>query len=177
MFTENKPVILVKSGDTSFLVGTNKKEYLSRVKTILESHNEKQLDGVVVTDDTSETISHLLAVYDRFGITQTYFCEDAPKIFESHSMGNVKEITIGGKIKLNLQNSENIIGITNENKRLAFIDCGKENDFKNIENYDIIIVYGENASEFAKTITTEKPELESKITVSQQNRQMTIYIE
>ncbi len=177
VFTESKPVILVKSGDTSFLVGTNKKEYLPYIKAIEESHNEKQLDGIVVTDYGNDMVSNLLAVYDCFGITQTYFSENAPKIFESHSKGNVKEITIGGKLNLNFQNSENVIEITSKNKRLVFIDCEKENDFENIENYDIIVMYGKHALERAKTVTMERPELESKIAVPQQNKQMTIYIE
>ena len=177
VFTENKPVIVAKSGNKSFLVGTQKKQYLANIKRVLNAHNEKALDGIVVTDNENETISHLITTYDRLGITQTYFCNDAPRIFKSHSRGNINKITIGGKGNLVLHNSANELIISSGNKKVIIIDCDKENDFKNPEDYDIIILYGEKSFEFASALKNTRPDLEPRLVVSDENKQMTIYFE
>lgn len=178
VFTEKKPVIVVKSGDAGFLVGTHKKQYLAHIKTMLNAHNKKSLDGIVVTEDENETISHLIATYDSFGVAQTYFCENAPKILESHSKGNEKEIIIGEKVKVDLHNPEEELIISSKNKNIIFINCDKENDFKNLEDYDIIILYGEKSFEYANMLKRIQPNLETKIVVSQFDEQeMTIYFE
>ena len=177
LFTDSKPVIVVKSRDTSFLVGTFNKKYLRDVKEILNAHNEKKPDGIIVTENKNETISHLLALYDYFDVTKTYFCNESPKVFQSHSMENVKEMSMGKSLKIILHESEKTIEIASKNKKLLFIDSEEENDFKNIKDYDIIIIYGKSASEYAETIKQKNPDATPKLYVSEENRRMTIYVE
>lgn len=177
LFTDSKPVIVVKSRDTSFLVGTFNKKYLRDVKEILNAHNEKKPDGIIVTENKNETISHLLALYDYFDVTKTYFCNESPKVFQSHSMENVKKMSMGKSLKIILHESEKTIEIASKNKKLLFIDSEEENDFKNIKDYDIIIIYGKSASEYAETIKQKNPDATPKLYVSEENRRMTIYVE
>ncbi len=177
LFTDSKPVIVVKSRDTSFLVGTFNKKYLRDVKELSYSHNEKKLDGIIVTENKNETISQLLALYDYFDVTKIYFCNELPKVFQSHSMENVKEISMGKSIKIILHESEKAIEITSKNKKLLFINSEEENDFKNIKEYDIIIIYGESASECAETIKQKNPDVTPELYVSEENRHVTIYVE
>ena len=177
LFTDSKPVIVVKSRDTSMFVGTFNKKYLRDVKEILNAHNEKKPDGIIVTENKNETISQLLALYDYFDLTKTYFCNESPKIFQSHSMENVKKMSMCKSLKIILHESEKTIEIASKNKKLLFIDSEEENDFKNIKDYDIIIIYGKSASEFAETIKQKNPDATPKLYVSEENRRMTIYVE
>lgn len=177
LFTDNKPVIMVKSRDTSMLVGTFNKKYLRDVKEILNSHNEKKPNGIIVTENKNETISQLLAAYDYFDVTKTYFCNESPKVFRYHSMENVKEMNVGKSLKIILHESENAIEITSKNKKLLFINSEEENDFKNIKDYDIIIIHGKSASEYAETIKQKNPDVTPELYVSEENRRMTIYVE
>jgi hypothetical protein len=177
LFTDNKPVIMVKSKDTSMLVGVFNKKYLRDVKEVLNSHNEKNPDGIIVTENKNDSISHLLALYDYFDVTKTYFCNESPKVFQSHSMENVKKMSMGKSLKIILHESEKTIEIASKNKKLLFIDSEEENDFKNIKDYDIIIVYGESAPEYAETIKQKNLDITPELYVSKENRRMTIYIE
>ena len=177
LFTDSKPVIVVKSRDTSMFVGTFNKKYLRDVKEILNAHNEKKPDGIIVTENKNETISHLLALYDYFDVTKTYFCNESPKVFQSHSMENVKKMSMGKSLKIILHESEKTIEIASKNKKLLFIDSEEENDFKNIKDYDIIIICGKSASEYAETIKQKNPDATPELYVSEENRRMTIYVE
>ncbi|MBO5332787.1 MAG: ComEC/Rec2 family competence protein [Clostridia bacterium] len=176
VFTDDKPVIIVKSEDKSLLIGTPKKQHLADVKVMLNNHNEKALDGIVVTDNGDEIISQLLAVYDNFGVAQTYFCENAPEIFKSHSYGFVDKITLNGKVMIDLYNPEKKIGISTKSKRMVFIECeDEEKIFEFAEKYDIIILYGKKSLKCLEIVKQSNPE--SEIIVSDVNKQMTIYIE
>ena len=176
LFTDEKPTIIVKSGDTSLLVNIPKKKYFSGLKQMLNRHNEKLVDGIVVADNDNGIISRLLSAYDEFGVTQTYFCGDEPKVFESHSKGLVDEITLNGKVMIDLHNSEKEIAISTKSKRMIFIDCeDEENVFEFPEMYDIIILYGKKSLECFEKFKQNNPE--SEIIVSDVNKQMTIYIE
>ena len=178
LFMDNQPVIMVKSGNTSFLMGDSRKKTLTNIKAMLNAHNEKALDGIIVTEGENDTIANLIGVYDNFGVAQSYFCEDAPEIFRSHSKGNVKEITIDGKVKVDLHSVANGFVISSRDKNIIFINCDSENDFKNPEGYDIIILYGEKSLEIADELKRIQPNLEQKIVVSPNNEQkMTIYFE
>lgn len=176
LFTDDKPAIIVKSGDASLLVGTPKNKYLSGIKRILNSHNEKNIDGIVVTDNDNGVISRLLSIYDGLGVTQTYFCDNGPKAFESHSKGLVDEITLNGKVMIDLHNSEKTIGISTKSKKLIFVRCeDEENIFEFAEMYDIIVLYGKKSLECLEIVKRSNPE--SEIIVSDVNKQMTVYIE
>ena len=176
LFTDDKPAIIVKSGDASLLVGTPKNKYLSGIKRILNSHNEKNIDGIVVTDNDNGVISRLLSIYDGIGVTQTYFCDNGPKAFESHSKGLVDEITLNGKVMIDLHNSEKTIGISTKSKKLIFVRCeDEENIFEFAEMYDIIVLYGKKSLECLEIVKRSNPE--SEIIVSDVNKQMTVYIE
>ena len=177
LFTESKPIIAVKSKDTSVLVGTFNKKHLRDVKEILNSHNEKKPDGLFVTENKTETVSHLLALYDYFDVTKTYFCNESPKAFQSHSMENVKRMTMDKSLNIILHESEKTIEITSKNKKMLFIDSDGENDFKNLKDYDIIIIYGKSAWEYAEKIKQNNPDITSELYVSEEKRHMTIYVE
>lgn len=177
LFMDNQPVIMVKSGNTSFLMGDSRKKTLTNIKAMLNAHNEKALDGIIVTEGENDTIANLIGVYDNFGVAQSYFCEDAPEIFRSHSKGNVKEITIDGKVKVDLHSVANGFVISSRDKNIIFINCDSENDFKNLEDYDIITLYGEKSFEFASALKNTRPDLEPRLVVSNENKQMTIYFE
>lgn len=176
LFTDEKPVIIVKSGDTSLLVGTPKNKYFSSLKQMMNAHNEKQLDGIVVTDNDNGVVSRLLSVYDSFNIAPTNFCESGSKVFESLSVDFVDEITVNGKVRIDLQNPEKYIGISTKNKRMIFIECeDEENIFEITEMYDIIILYGKKSMESFDTMKQDNPQ--SEIIVSDVNKKVTIYIE
>ncbi len=176
VFTDDKPVIIVKSRDTSLLIGTHKKQYLADIKVMLNNHNEKSLDGIVVTDNDDDIISHLLATYDSFDVTESYFCNNAPEVFESHSKGLVGEINLNEKVMIDLHNPEKKIGISTKSKRMIFIECeDEENIFEFAEKYDIIILYGKKSLKCLEIVKQSNPE--SEIIVSDMNKKMTIYIE
>ena len=176
LFTDEKPAIIVKAGDNNLLVGTPKNKYLSGLKQILNSHNEKTLDYVAVTDTDNGVVSRLLSVYDEFGVTQTYFCDKAIKTFDSHSTGMVDEITLAGKVRINLHNPEKGLEISTQNKKIIFVNCeDEENVFENFEMYDIIILYGKKDLIVFEEIKQANPK--SEVFVSNVNEQITIYIE
>lgn len=153
LFTDAKPLLVVNSKGTSVLIGAPKGKYENELKKILNSHNEKNVDNLLVTENTGYTPSYIINLYSKINVEQTFFCYDSPQIFADRSQSNVTEICVGGNININVCNYTEYIEITCKNKSLILIDDeNAENIFENIKDYDIIILYGENSSEIKESI-------------------------
>lgn len=176
LFTDSTPVILANSRGTSVLVGTPKSKYIFNLKSILNSHNDKDFDGIIVTEKANVTPSYLINLYSNFNIENTFFCYQSPQIFECSSQSNINTVIVGGNITVNTENYTEYIEIFCKNKSLVLIDSEKtENVFENIKDYDIIILYGEDASDFKESIETENPD--AHVVVSKEKQKLSIYFE
>lgn len=142
--TDDKPVVIVNYKGESLLVGTQKKKYIDDIAFSLNKHNEKQPDGLVVTENKEKTVQEIANIYDNFGKIDTYFCESSPKLFAENSKENVNGLSIHKKVKIDLK--DNFISITSDKKRIIITDCQNiENIFEKIKDCDIIILYGNNS--------------------------------
>ncbi len=160
------PVLVVNSKGESVLINPPTTEYETDLIKILNSHNEKTVDNVLITEKTEFTPSYLMDLYGAIGVENTYFCYDVPQIFENRSKSNVKTLTIGENVKINAENYKSYIEIIANGKNLILIDGqNAENLFEKIKDYDIIILYGENASPIKERIESEKTDTEIFVSV------------
>ena len=102
----------------------------------------------------------LATAYSCFDVGNMYFCNTPHKLFNNLSESNVSEIKIGENAKINMKNHKDYIEISCENKKMIFFDSEKEeNLFEKAKEYDIIIVYGKNATEIKEKILKENSKI------------------
>lgn len=155
VFTDSVPLLIVNSKGESVLVNPPTTKYENDIMRILNAHNEKIVDNILITENTDYTPSYLIDFYSRFNVKNTLFCYQAPKVFENHSQSNVKALTVGGNVKINAEKYMEYIEMTCNNKQLILIDSeNAENLFKKVKDYDIIILYGKKAVEVRQSIET-----------------------
>ena len=115
-------------------------------------------------------------LYGAISVENTYFCYASPQIFENRSISKVKTLTIGGNVKINAENYKSYVEIIANGKKLILIDSqNAENLFEKIRDYDIIILYGENAFEIKECIELEN--LDARIVVSADGEKYSFYFE
>lgn len=145
VFTSDKPVITVCSEGKSVLVGVQDKKQTRTIKELLNKHNEKQLDGIVVIEEETSTISELIYLYENFGHADIYFTNEAPALFKKKSKGFVTDLSLSKKTNINMID-DGLTVIELDGKSIITVDCKKvENIFEKIKEYDIIILYGRNS--------------------------------
>ncbi len=170
------PVLVVNSKGESLVINPPTTIYETDVIKVLNSHNEKIVDNVLITEKDEFTPSYLMDLYGAITVEDTYFCYDSPQIFENRSISKVKTLTIGGNVKINAENYKSYIEIFANGKKLILIDSqNAENLFEKIKDYDIIILYGENAFEIKECIELEN--LDAKIFVSVDGEKYSFYFE
>lgn len=176
LFTDTTPLVVVNSRGTSVLINPPSTKYEIDIKEILNSHNEKSVDSILVTENTEITPSHLINLYSKINVENTLFCYDSPRIFESRSKSNISNINIGGNITINAENYTEFIEIMCRGKRFVLIDSeNAENLFENIKDYDIIILYSANALEVKERIEFENPD--TKVFVLKDLQRISFYFD
>ncbi len=170
------PVLTVNSKGKSVLINPPTTLYTAEMKNVLNSHNEKTIDNVFITEKTEFTPSYLMDLYGAIPVGNTYFCYNSPQVFENRSISNVKMLTIDENVKINAENYELYIEVSVKDKKLILIDSqNAEKLFEKIKDYDIIILYSENAFEIKERIEYENPDAE--ILVSEDGRKYSFYFE
>ncbi|MBR5201792.1 MAG: ComEC/Rec2 family competence protein [Clostridia bacterium] len=162
VFTDSTPILVVNYKDESVVVNPPSTKYEDVIMRILNTHNEKIVDNILITENTNYTPSYLIDFYNRFNVINTFFCYEAPRVFEDLSQSNVKKLVIGKDVKINAEKYEEMLEITYGNKSLVMLDGETaENLFEKIKYYDIIILYGKNTH----TIKENIENVNSKTTV------------
>ena len=173
---ELSPVLVVNSKGESLVINPPTTIYETDVIKVLNSHNEKAVDNVLITEKDEFIPSYLMDLYGAISVKNTYFCYSAPQIFEKRSISNVKSLEIGGNIKINAENYETYIEISANGKKLILIDGqNAENLFEKVKDYDIIILYGKNAFSIKERIESENPD--AKVFVSADGEIYSFYFE
>lgn len=163
---DSSPVFVVNSQGESLIVNPPTTIYETDLIKILNSHNEKVADNVLITENNEFTPSYLMDLYGAIKVNNTYFCYNSPQIFKNRSISNVKTLTIGKKVEINTENYKKYVEISVNNKKLVLIDSqNAENLFEKIKDYDIIILYGENAFSIKECIESEKTDAEVFVSV------------
>lgn len=150
--TDRNPVITVNYNNETVLIGTQKHKNIDIIKDLLNKHNKKQPDMLVVTENHSAVISETINIYNNFGATDTYFYNSAPKVFAETSKSLVRGFSIKENVRADFIEND-FMSITVRNKRVVIAECkNAENVFENKEDCDIIILYGKNISEYEDLI-------------------------
>lgn len=150
--TDRNPVITVNYNNETVLIGTQKHKNIDIIKDVLNKHNKKQPDMLVVTENHSAVISETINIYNNFGKTDTCFYSSAPKVFEETSKSLVRGFLIKENVRAEFMEND-FIRIMANNKRVIIAECkNAENVFENKEDCDIIILYGKNLSEYEDLI-------------------------
>lgn len=173
---DSSPVLIVNSKGESVLINPPTSLYTVEMKNALNSHNEKTVDNVLVTEKNEFTPSYLMDLYGAIFVHNTYFCYNAPQIFENRSKSNIKSLIISENVEINAENYEAYVEISANGKKLVLIDGqNAEKLFEKIKDYDIIILYGENAFDMKERIESENPD--AKIFVSADGKKCSFYFE
>ncbi len=144
--TTEKPLMLVNYKNESILIGAPTPEYNADVLRRMQKHNSKILNGAVLTE--TDASSNIINLYSYFDVENLYFCNTPHNLFSDLSEGNVSKIEIGKNAKINTKNYKDYIEISCENLKMIFFNSEKtENLFEKAKEYDIIILYGKNATE------------------------------
>lgn len=144
--TTEKPLMLVNYKKESILIGAPVPKYNADVLKTMQKHNSKILNGAVLTE--TDASSNIINLYSYFDVENLYFCNTPHNLFSDLSEGNVSKIEIGKNAKINTKNYKDYIEISCENLKMIFFNSEKtENLFEKAKEYDIIILYGKNATE------------------------------
>ncbi len=174
VFTDSTPILMVNYKCESVVVNPTSTKYENAIMRKLNTHNKKVVDNILITENTDYTPSYLIDFYNRFNVKNTFFCYNAPTVFEEVSQSNIKKLVIGENVKINAENYKEMLEITYGNKRLVMIDSeNAENLFEKIQDYDIIILYGKNAFTIKECI--ENKNSDAKIYVSEDMKQYSFY--
>ena len=147
--TEQNPIIIVNYKGESLLVGTQEKKDIDVITDLLNKHNQKRPDILVINETNEETIQEISNIYDTFGRVDTYFYGSSPQILSKNSQENMNVSSIREKVILNIK--DDFITITSDEKHIAIIDCQNiENVFENIKEYDIIILCSDNSEKLSE---------------------------
>lgn len=150
--TDRNPIITVNYNNETVLIGTQKHKNIDIIKDILNKHNKKQPDMLVVTDNHSAVISETINIYNNFGETDTFFYTSVPAVFVETSKGSIRGFSIKGDVRADFIEND-FMSITANGKRVVIAECKNiENVFEKRESYDIIILYGKNVSEYEEYI-------------------------
>lgn len=156
--TDETPLLLINYKNESVLIGAPKSKYNSDVLEVMQKHNSKTISGIVLTEN--DTTSNIINLYSCFDVENMYFCNTPHNLFNDLSESNVSEIKICENAKINMKNHKDYIEISCENKKMIFFDSEKEeNLFEKAKEYDIIIVYGKNATEIKEKILKENSKI------------------
>lgn len=171
---DTTPVLIVNSKGKSVVINPPTTMYEAELIQVLNSHNEKTVDNILITEKTEYTPSYLMDLYGAIKVDNTYFSYTSPQLFENRSISNVKTLTIGENVNINAENYKTFIEISVRDKKLILIDGqNAENLFEKVKDYDIIILYGENAFSANERIKSEKPD--AKIFVSVDGEKYSFY--
>lgn len=115
---DSSPVLIVNSKGESLVINPPTTIYETDVIKVLNSHNEKIVDNVLITEKDEFTPLYLMDLYGAISVENTYFCYDSPQIFENRSISKVKTLTIGGNVKINAKTINHILKLSQIVKNL-----------------------------------------------------------
>ncbi len=152
--TSENPLLLVNYKNESVLIGAPVPKYNTQVLKMMQKHNSKTLGGAVLTE--MDASSNIINLYSYFDVENLYFCNTPHNLFNDLTESNVSEIKIGGNAKINTKNYKDYMEISYENQKMIFFNSEKEeNLFKKAKEYDIITLYGKNATEIKENFLSE----------------------
>lgn len=144
------------------VIGCPDKQHISEVYDVMERHNVKKADQIVLTEQTEYTPSLLINAEKSLRSKETVSCA---KGYEAplRVNGKISKIKVGDCVKVYLSNPSDCIEILCRNTEMLIVNCeSAEKVFENGKKYDIIILYGENedavfeyASSFLKNGSSE----------------------
>lgn len=154
--------IVITANGECVVIGCPDKQHTVGVYDAMERHNVKKADCIVLTEQTEYTPSLLMNAEKRFRSKEAVSCGEgygAPLCVQ----GGVSEITVGGRVSVDLSNPSDCIELFCRNTEMLIVNCeSAEKVFENGKKYDIIILYGENedavfarASSFLKNGNSE----------------------
>ncbi len=174
LITDNEPVITVCSKGESALVGLQSTKYVRTIKQNLNSHNEKQLSYIAVTENEEKTISQLIYLYNNFGCATTCFKYESPSLFKENSQDFVTEFSVSDNVGIDIDD-KNFTKIMSDEKSLLIVNCkNTENIYENAENYDIIILYNDNLREVEQSL--KKMLNNSRVFVADEGDELSVYL-
>ena len=174
-FTNSKPIVMVCSDKRSLLTGTTAHTADYSLREIMNRHGEKRIDAVFVTEKTGKTYSETARLGKNFGVEKFYFCDDALPGFEDVSQGNCKGVSITGDAAVLTDSDTGGYTVILKDKTILVIDCEKtEKLFQKDKMYDIIIIYGENSSDFRNTAKNFL-KANGELYTQSENKSVTIY--
>ncbi len=133
--TESNPIIILNSEDKNLLVGVHSRDKISTIREAAECHNKKLIDTVIITSSDNKTVSQIVNMEENLHVGKF--------------ISNATQVKISDSLSIDLENGEGYTIINSQNKSLLVINCEKtENLFEKGQMYDIILLYGENASEY-----------------------------
>ncbi len=159
VFTDEAPILIVNLKGESVVINLPTSKNKNQIKKVLNSHNEKVVDNIIIAENGEHIPSHLTSLYSDFTVENTMFCNASYQLFESQSQNDVSKLTIGEDLQIDLKNHSKYISITCKNKQLIVIDCkNAQNLFEKVKDYDIIILYGDNALKIKESIEKQNPD-------------------
>lgn len=171
--TKEKPLVLVNYKNESVLIGAPTPEYNGDVLEIMQKHNSKFLNGAVLNE--TDTTSSIINLYSYFDVENLYFCNTPHNLFDDLSESNVSEVKIDKNTKINTRNYKDYIEISCKNRKTIFFDSEKaENLFEKAKEYDIIVVYGKNATKTKEKFLKENPKIRVFVAEEHSNTSISI---
>ncbi len=150
--TDRNPVVTINHKGETILVGTQKKKYIDDITDLLNTHNKKKPDGLLVTEIENATVSEIINIYNNFGRTKTYFYDDAPQIFADISESDVRGLSLYKNVEITIIDKD-CVSIKANEKTIVIADGeNAENIYENTKDCDIIILYGKNAFDYEANI-------------------------
>lgn len=173
-FTSSAPIITVCSEGESILVGLQDKKYIRTIREMLNAHNEKELDNIVVTENDDTTVSELICLYSNFRKSDTYFPDEAPWLFRENSTSFATDFSVSENVNIDINDLDSI-KINIKDKNILVVNCKKtENIYEKAKIYDIIILYNDNSGEIEKLLRDKLSH--SMIIGSKEGRKASVYI-
>ena len=117
--TEQNPIIIVNYSGESLLLGTQEKKDIDVITDLLNKHNQKCPDILVINETNEETIQEISNIYDTFGRVDTYFHGSSPQILSNNSQENVNALSIREKVILDIKDDFIVINGKNNKQRVV----------------------------------------------------------
>lgn len=170
--SDETPVIVVNAHGESVVIGAPKKKNVRLVMEMMNSHNNKSPHILLVTDNKT-AFANLTNMYSFFGDFETVFTNKALVGFED-CKGGVKSISMGDRVKILCNNTDDFVQISSGNRHILFLNCeNNQKHFKNASEYDTIILYGKNTDEVFDSLT----DCGARVLVPDEGKMMFVYLD
>ncbi len=175
-FADDEPVVIVNSQNDCVLVGVHGTKSHYYIDSMLNKHNKKKINSVVVSHMENDTVSRIISLNKIFGVDDFYLCEESSQMVVNFVESGVSGVKVGKELYVNVENITEKIEFTDGNKCILLINCEKsENLFQNDKMYDIIIAYGDNCCEYVDDFEKNLKNSQSKVIIAKENEAISVY--